>query len=156
MLGVVEPGVGLDECMAKLNKAMKLAACLLAFLPLASLADELIIHGPSKHDSSKPYNNSNYGIGYRTDKGFIFGAYENSYGRPTFYVGRQWDFTPRFGAFTALGTGYDNVSGLPVAPLIGLTFKQPLTDRLTLELMGVPKLGSVDAVVHVSLAYKLR
>lgn len=154
-------------------------SCLLAFTCITVQANELIIHGPSIHGArnktirvlyrqevlvdgkthntykvTKPYDNANYGIGYRTSDGYLFGIYNNSYSRPAAYVGKQVMFNSYLGAYAAVATGYDNVSGYPLALTGGLIVKLPVTERISLELMGFPKLGKIDGVLHAVLAYK--
>lgn len=41
-----------------------------------------------------------------------------------------------------------------LAPLGGLIIKLPLTERASLELMGLPKIGRIDGVLHATIAYK--
>lgn len=154
-------------------------SCLLALACMTVQAGELIIHGPSIHSArnkttrvfdhqevradgktyniyivTKRYDNANYGIGYRTADGYVFGLYNNSYSRPAAYFGKQVMLNSHFGAFAAVATGYDNVSGYPLALIGGLIVRLPLTERTSLELMGSPKLGKVDGVLHAAIAYK--
>ncbi len=139
---------------------------LLALTCAFAQAGELIVHGPSVHSAyntdqlsvkqgvaiiTKRYDNRNYGIGYRTTDGYLFGVYNNSYSRPAAYFGRQFMFNSYVGAFAAVATGYNNVSGYPLG---GLVVRIPLTGRTSLELMGSPKLGKIDGLLHAAIAYK--
>jgi hypothetical protein len=143
-----------------------------------SAAGELILHGRSVHSSYNKdkwiykrhevredgeydiytvighYNNENYGIGYRTDKGVTFGLYKNSYYRLTAYVGKHVAFSKHFGAYVAVGTGYSKVSSYPLMLMGGLTVKVPLTEQISIELIGSPKLGKTDGLLHTTITYK--
>lgn len=157
---------------------MSRLVALLLMLPALAYADELVIHGMSLHSAhnadervfdhqetrngqtyniymvTKRYNNANFGIGYRIN-GVIFGLYNNSYNRPTAYIGRQYMLNKHVGGFIALGTGYDAVTHTPVTVLGGLVLKAALTDTISVELVGLPKLGKADSVIHTSIVYKL-
>lgn len=158
---------------------MRLRALVLLFIAcLQAKAGELIIHGPSIHSSNnsdtrifdhqetrdgklydiymvtRRYNNRNYGLGYRTDSGLLIGLYNNSYYKVTAYIGKQVMFTEHLGGFVAVGTGYKSVTRFPLAPLGGLILKVPLTDSVSLDIMGLPKLGRIDGLLHATIAYK--
>jgi hypothetical protein len=147
------------------------------FLVGAANADEIIVHVGSYHTSrtheeytdyvnirgdvlyretvNVPYNNTNPGIGYKTDEGWMVGYYDNSYNKPTFYAGKEWMFTDHFGAMLGLGTGYKQAIGYEISPLGGLVYKIPVTQTVTINTIFLPPIGKITGVVHLALSFKL-
>ena len=132
--------------------------CALSLTGVAE-ADELLIHTVSHHShGNNEYNNYNFGLGYRTDDGWIFGLYRNSYFKPAAYVAKQW--TPeslrfgdaQFGFFVGAATGYREVSGHALAPIGGLSAKYPLSDKWSANVLGTPPIGKMDGVVQLTFS----
>lgn len=77
----------------------------------------------SKHiGADKKFNESNTGLGASTKGGLLFGGYENSLGRPSFYMAKEWKTDPyrlgplalQAGLLGGAVTGY----GRPLMPLL--------------------------------------
>lgn len=158
-----------------------LVSCALGLTGVAQ-ADELIIHTVSYHSdanrdkseqwttvnvhgqtvthtrNTKAYNNFNYGLGYRTDSGWLFGVYQNSYYNPAAYIAKQW--TPdgwrlgqaQFGFFVGAATGYRQVSGDEVVPIGGLLMRYQLTEQYAVNVLGTPPIGRMDGVLHLAIS----
>lgn len=149
------------------------------FLSTIAQADELIVHTFSRHsghnsdstqtwtgkdqygrtvqysETKKGYNNSNLGIGYHWDSGWTVGTYYNSYRRLTVYTAHDWMPLEHFGAFAGVATGYDNVSGYPVAVIGGLIVRTRLTDNYSLNVLITPPIGGkMDGVTHLTILKK--
>lgn len=154
----------------KVNGAI--TALVLSALSLTCDAGELVLHTFSVHSkynsdvttvgrewdgyrwvdrttTIKAYNNRNFGLSWRQD-GLIFGAYHNSYYRTTVYLGREFMLNRYVGGFLGLGTGYRH----DISPLGGILLKAPIGDRVQLELIGTPKIGEVDGVLHLATSYR--
>lgn len=148
--------------MSKLKRLLITVGVLALILILGALspaiahADGLVVHGFSKHrgtDPTKSYNNSNGGLGYRSDSGLILGVYHNSYHEVTAYVGYERMAWKYVGGFIALGTGYKSVSKYPVAVLGGLLVRLPLpaVNNVTLDLRYLPRIKDNPEVLHVGI-----
>jgi hypothetical protein len=131
-----------------------LASCALS---LTAVAGELTVHTISRHSQYNQdvgnilaYNNQNFGLGWRTENGLIFGAYHNSYYRPTVYLGQEFMLNRYFGTFAGLATGYRH----PISAIGGLILKIPVTERAAMEFMGAPRIGRIDGVIHVAASYR--
>lgn len=133
-------------------------------------ADELLFHTFSVHGhkrffnddgSSGVYNNTNLGVGWRTDGSYVLGAYYNSYRRPTVYAGRWllWEVSEsvQLGGWAALATGYkDYITRRELNVIGALTFRYSLGGGYSAYISGVPRLGATDAVVNFTLGKELR
>lgn len=113
----------------------------------------LSLHSPNCHDtrwSCEPYNNVNAGIYARAPSGLTFGAYRNSYGRPSAYAG--WTFetdSKRFALSVAVASGYP---ARPINPLVVPSVRFDLAGQWSLRLSGGPRIDSKGAtVVHASI-----
>jgi hypothetical protein len=98
------------------------------------------------------YNNSNLGVGYRTDSGYVFGVYHNSYRQLTAYAAKEFMFTQNVGAFAGFGTGYKIPTGKPVTVLGGLLFKHQLNKDYALNVLALPPTGNTAGVLHLVIA----
>ena len=148
-----------------------LTSLVLGALSLTCDAGELVLHSFSWHSkynkdvtttrmvwedymwverssTTLAYNNRNFGLGWRTDSGVIFGAYHNSYYRPTVYLGREFMVNRHFGAFVGLATGYRH----PITPIGGLIAEVP--ERAAMEVIGSPRVGNTDGVIHLAVSYR--
>jgi len=108
----------------------------------------------SKHAGSTPYNENNYGIGYRSPDGWMGGVYRNSLNKPSAYFGKEFthDLLPnRLAAGLMVGgvTGY----GRPVNPLLlpELIYKM---DKERAIAMGL--IPPVKGVTPATIALQLR
>lgn len=138
-----------------------LTALVLSALSLTCVAGELIVHTVSWHSKFNKdtrigntmffaYNNENYGLGWRTERGLMFGTYRNSLYRQTFYIGQELMWNEHLGGFLALGTGYH----ANVALLGGGVVKLPVSTRTKLELIATPSFKQVDAALHLAVSYR--
>lgn len=98
------------------------------------------------------YNNVNPGLGYRTDDGYLFGLYYNSYKKPTMYAAKEFMLNDSFGAFVGLGTGYEIPTGHPIMVIGGLEYKYRFNDEYALNVLALPPTGSTVGVVHIAIA----
>lgn len=103
-----------------------------------------------------PFNNNNYGLGYRVDSGWEAGYYYNSYRKSTMYISKELMMTDSFGGVFGAGTGYEEVTGSKINVLGGLLFKYKMNEKFTLNTVVVPPLFSAVGVVHFELSYKLK
>ncbi len=104
---------------------MRLAWIVLLVLPLSARAQDstwtgrVVLHGPSWHISSKPWNNATWGLGVelvhsgrRVSLGAILGTYRNSIEATSRYAGVQiagpTESVVQAGLGVLLATGYDN------------------------------------------------
>jgi len=98
------------------------------------------------------YNNFNPGVGYRTDGGWMFGSYRNSYNQRTSYAGKEFMFTDNFGAILALGTGYKEETGRTLQPIAGLEYKVRLGGGYTANFVASPPLFRPNTAGFLHLA----
>lgn len=135
-----------------------IAGALLVF-GAAVQADELILHTGSYHETREgesSLNNTNPGIGYSLDSGWVGGLYLNSYKKPSFYAARDFSITEHTGAFVGAATGYKVVSGQPLGIIGGFRWTIPLDDKWSMKLLVAPKIGGgTQTVFHLTLTYKL-
>lgn len=72
----------------------------------------------SKHLKTNKFRENNYGIGYRTETGYLAGYYRNSEDRDGFYVGREFHFQVashvRLGVMAGVVTGYKKRDVMPL------------------------------------------
>lgn len=155
---------------------MKSALASIALLLTSTIAyaDGLIIHGISRHSHNnhtwseqftneygetiirthRAFNNLNYGVGYRTDGGYIVGTYKNSYYLTTVYAGKEFMYNEYIGVFLAGATGYKKQSGYTVTPFATLMLKAPITDKTKLMVNIVPKKKLLDyEVISAAVQY---
>ncbi len=121
----------------------------LATMSFTAVAGELIVHGLSMHANDgytkngefKRYNETNYGLGYRSDDGWVVGAYYNSYYKPSIYAGYNWMWSvgptmfgrqPEIGLMLVGVTGYQHRSNMMVTPMAGFNLKVPAGDRTSI------------------------
>lgn len=108
--------------MSHVLKALLLSLTLL--LSSNAMADEdkrgwLMSGFLSKHiKPSQDYNENNYGIGYKTNDGYLAGVYKNSLNKNSVYAGKEFQTDPildklRLAIVLGMVTGYDK----PVQPL---------------------------------------
>jgi hypothetical protein len=113
------------------------------------------LHIASAHLPDNGENNFNPGIYARTESGWVAGIYNNSFHRPTAYLGKQWEWSGGFGPWSlALGgaTGYDREVHLPITPLVDVSLRLPEVLNYTPRLHFVP--GAImgkPSVIHLSL-----
>lgn len=147
----------------RLTKASLLLSAVLMMGTMSARAGELLVHLGSTHQPSvtskgQPYNNSNPGLGYVSDSGVLVGAYHNSYRKTTVYAGKtwQWPVGPvRVGVVAFLATGYKDVTGNWASPLAAATLYVPLSEKVGLRFMAIPRINSETATVaHVALSFK--
>ncbi|HEV7913569.1 MAG TPA: hypothetical protein VGP22_07365 [Albitalea sp.] len=75
--------------------SVAVCAAVLAAASLASTsasAGTVGLHLASVHTPARHFNNSNPGLYYRTDSGWIAGAYRNSLRRTSAYAGYTWSW----------------------------------------------------------------
>lgn len=101
------------------------------------------------------YNDLNFGIGYRFDNGFALGYYYNSFERNTFYAGKEFMFTDRWGIMALGATGYGPEMGHKISFIGGPEYKLPLNNEWKLNILGVPPIGKMTGVVNLTLSRKL-
>lgn len=138
-------------------------AAAITMASLAVNAGELIVHIGSQH-TEKQYefdaggvrniNNSNRGIGYRTDDGLTVGYYYNSYYANTVYVTQEFMYNKNVGVVLGAATGYRQASGLAVTPMVAALGKIQVTDDISINVLAMPKIGRFIGVAHVALAFK--
>lgn len=113
----------------------------------------------SKHlGTDRKYNETNTGLGFGARGGLLFGGYENSLGRPSFYAAKEWKTDPyRIGSVDLQGgllggavTGY----GRPVMPLLMPEVLASMGDH-SMALGLVPPIKNVTPAV-LALQYRKR
>jgi hypothetical protein len=102
------------------------------------------------------YNNINPGLGYRWDSGWNVGYYDNSYGKPAFYVVKDWQWNARWGVVLGVASGYKEENRTGFVPLVALTFRQPITDAVSLNVQALPPISNSAGVVHLTVNYALQ
>lgn len=147
----------------RLTKASLVLSAALMLGTMSAQAGELLVHLGSTHHPSltsegQPYNNRNPGIGYKSDSQWLFGAYHNSYRKTTVYAGRVWEWPVgpvRAGVVAFLATGYQDVTGKWASPLGAATLYVPLSNKVGLRFMAIPRVNSeTSTVAHVALSFK--
>lgn len=111
--------------------------------------------GPIMVNKSVAYNNFNPGIGYKFDNGVLFGYYDNSYHKPTFYLGDEYMFSDSWGAIVGLATGYQEAVGRNVTIIGGFEYKYRLTEKISANILFLPPISNNTGIVHLMLSYKL-
>ena len=101
------------------------------------------------------YNDDNFGIGYQFDNGVLLGYYDNSFNRPTFYVGKEFLLTEHIGVIVYGATGYGPEMGHKISLAGGLEYKLPINDKWGANFIGIPPFGKVSGVVNLTFSYKI-
>lgn len=120
-------------------KNLILVAALLLGANTGAFAGTLGFHLGSYHWPQSNFNNLNLGAYYRTDEGWMVGAYRNSWYKPSVYVARVVRVGP---IDVALGgtTGYATT----IAPLVVPSYRF----ENGLRVAFVPKYNLNNAAVH--------
>jgi len=129
---------------------------ILALYTLPVQADFLDINLGSKHTSqrsasSRPYNENNHGLGYTTSD-YTVGFYHNSYYKTSVYAGLIFQQPFRYvnvGVIMGGITGYEEVSGYKVMPVVLPYVSFKLTPKVRLKVTTIP------SVIGFSLQVKL-
>ena len=134
---------------------MRLILLALALVIWPAQADEIVIHLGSYH--SKPgFNNTNPGLGYRTEDGWGAGLYQNSYNKSTAYISKELMYNKNLGLVLGLGTGYKIQFGHSISPIGGVMFKRELTSTSKLNILALPPIGrGTAAFVHAAISVKI-
>lgn len=127
-------------------------------------AGELIVHTVSTHSERKyleydtgvwkVIRNNNYGIGYKTNDGYLIGFYQNSANADTFYVGKEFMLNENIGVVTSLATGYKKATGQDIVPMVAGILRVPLTKDINLNATFTPPVGIYIGVLHLAVSYK--
>lgn len=127
-------------------------------------AGELIVHTVSTHSEKKyleystglwkEIRNENYGLGYKTDDGYLIGYYQNSTYSDTFYVGKEFMFNQNIGVVTTLATGYKKATGQSIVPMVAAVLRVPVTKDININATFTPPVGSYIGVMHLAFSYK--
>lgn len=120
------------------------------------IAGQLMTGFMSKHMGPGNFNENNDGLGYRSDDGYMVGAYRNSLNKPSVYLAKEFTTDPyklgplglQLGAVLGGATGY----GRPVTPVV-MPEVLGTMDGSTLALGLVPP---VKGVTPATLALQLR
>ena len=110
-------------------------------------------HWPGCYDfegECRRYEVATPGIYARHEDGATFGAYRNSYGRPSAYAG--WTFETKDKRFALTVAG---VTGYPAAPLrlmVAPSVRFPI-GGMSVRLAGAPKIGASAALLHLALEW---
>ena len=110
---------------------------------------------PIKVEEQRTYNNENWGIGYELDNGVEFGAYRNSYYKPTFYLAYEYMLDKNWGAAAGLDTGYEFSQGHKVSVLAGFVYKHDLYENVGAKIMFIPPIGRMSGLANLTITYKL-
>lgn len=98
----------------------------------------------------RKYESATTGVYARAPNGGTFGAYTNSYGKPSAYAG--WTFETadrRFALLVGGVTGYERAA---VLPLIVPSVRFEIAQRTALRIAGAPRFEKNGAsVLHVAL-----
>lgn len=135
-----------------------IAASLLFASSLAAAQSHVIVHVASVHTKAG-YNNTNPGIGLRWadahGDGPVAGVYRNSEWRNSAYAGYAWNWQvagPVSAQFVVGAvTGYKRGT---VVPLVMPSVAYAVGPKTAVRLSGVPPVGSIPGVVHLSFDYK--
>jgi hypothetical protein len=131
-----------------------LALSLLA-VAFAAQADTITIHGPSHHSGNNDtYNNYNWGVGYTDNRGWMVGAFQNSYYETAIYFGKEFMFNRYIGVFALLATGYEVENGHTFQPMAGAVVKIPIARNVTFDISGAPGWKDRNGVIHSSVSFK--
>jgi hypothetical protein len=98
----------------------------------------------------KPYESATVGIYAKAPGGFTFGAYRNSYGKPSAYAGWTFETKDRRFALVVAGiTGYDRAT---VVPAVVPSVRFYLGGHTALRIAGLPRFEKGGAsVLHFAL-----
>lgn len=97
-------------------------------------SQSVLIHGLSYHSYGHS-NNYNYGMGYLFENRVMVGAYRNSEGNNSAYLGYNWKYN-EYLSVTMLGaTGYRE---FPVMAAVLPTFSIPVADKFYLNVVAAP------------------
>lgn len=116
--------------------------------------------GTDMKTSFHQYNNTNLGLGYLSNNGFLFGAYDNSYSNMTVYAGKMWMWkvgaSPlEIGATATVVTGYEERTGHPISLNGALAASFRLTEKHKMYLMVIPPISNdTVGVAHLVLSKK--
>lgn len=117
-----------------------------------SKAQSVIIHGVSHHTVGE-HNNNNFGVGYRTVDGAIFGAYHNSEGGGSVYAGYDWKFSDYGGVVFAGALGYKETPIMPlIMPYVSIPIYQHL--RINVGVAPVASDGRTGVLIHSMIEYR--
>lgn len=110
-------------------------------------------HAPNCHDDNGHcvrYEKATTGLYAKAASGFTFGAYKNSYGHNSVYVGLSVETdNKRFALTVAAVTGYPRGR---IVPMVMPNARFDLTKELALRVAGAPGLGkSRAALLHVAI-----
>jgi hypothetical protein len=105
------------------------------------------------------YNNFNPGLGIQqkvnTDLRLLGGVYYNSYYKTTVYAGagyQPWQYgVIRFGVMGVLVTNYDHLQ-VPIIVLPALSIEG---NRIGVDILGFPSIGSKTGLITANLKFKL-
>ncbi len=126
-------------------------ALVAAAMPMQASAQTWGVHVASQHIPAKlRYNNLNPGLYYRTEGGWVGGAYMNSLTRPSVYMGHTFSKGP-FSVTVAGVTGYNHPVQLLVVPSAELFQFSGATVRLAYIPRVEKRIGS--HVVHLMVEY---
>ncbi len=100
------------------------------------------------------YNNRNFGLGWRFDSGYMVGAYQNSYNLTTVYLAKDFMLNEHVGLLAGMATGYQEMSGAAITPIGGILLKLPVADRVSLNILAMPRMKTMDGVIQATLSVK--
>lgn len=104
---------------------------------------------------SKRFNNFNPGIGYRwtnfSSVGLNVGYYHNSYSSPAFYAAVDEAFDEHWGYVAGAATGYREETSSGIMPILAFTYRQPMTNKVSLNFQLVPPIGNHTGVAHATI-----
>lgn len=119
-------------------------------LPSSTLPKAVRLHLVSWHDRGD-YNNANVGLALRWEGGLVAGAFDNSFGRPSWYGGL---ILPVFESravqlelMTGVITGYSETSPLDLVAVPSLGWR--LSPRNSLQVVFMPRFVIPANAVHV-------
>jgi hypothetical protein len=112
----------------------------------AQAQSAVIVHGVSYHSVGE-HNNANYGVGYRTDDGFVLGVYRNSEWSTSVYAGYDWRIRDWFGVTFAAAVGYKETPVMPIVmPYVSIPIAGPV--RFNVAVGPTVSDGRVGVLVH--------
>jgi hypothetical protein len=133
---------------------------LFLFCSLCRADTWISLGGGSLHSChSCDYNDFNPGLGIQkkvnTDLRLLGGVYYNSYHKVTVYAGagyQPWQYgSVRLGILGAVVTNYDNLR-VPIMALPALSIEG---NRVGVDILGFPSVGSRTGLITVNLKYRL-